>query len=90
MIGLEKMKAKAGEISHSARALTLEDMHRLHAYCLREDQSAAEKRWGVIRYVSAFVVLVREVYDQLNDGTECLSACISDDASHRRGPQVDV
>ena len=36
MIGLEKMKAAAGEISQSAHALTLKDIHGLHRLCLED------------------------------------------------------
>ena len=53
MIGLEKTKAKNGDISQSARALTLHDMHRLYDLCHRPDQTLAEKRWGIIRWVRA-------------------------------------
>jgi hypothetical protein len=52
MIGLEKMKAKAGEVSQSARALSLDDMHRLFDHCMNPSQSDADKRRGIIRYVS--------------------------------------
>jgi len=52
MVGLEKTKAKAGEVSQSARALSLEDMHRLYDRCMNPDQSEADRRRGVIRYVS--------------------------------------
>lgn len=52
MIGLEKTKAKAGELSSSARAITLQDMHRLYDHCLRSDQSDLERRSGIVRYVS--------------------------------------
>jgi hypothetical protein len=51
MIGLEKTKAQAGEVSQSARALTLDDMHRLHGVCTSSDKSAVEQRWGIIRFV---------------------------------------
>lgn len=54
MIGLEKTKAKAGEISQSMRALTLSDMKKLHDHCLRPDQSLADLRWGVVRWVSEY------------------------------------
>ena len=52
MIGLEKTKAKAGEVSQSARALSLEDMHRLYKICFDPNATDAQKRWGAIRYVS--------------------------------------
>jgi hypothetical protein len=52
MIGLEKMKAKAGEVSQSACALSLDDMHRLFDHCMNPGQSDADKRRGIIRYVS--------------------------------------
>lgn len=55
MIGLEKTKAKAGEISQSARALSLEDMHRLYGHLVGNTQlSFGERRAGIIRYVSFF------------------------------------
>ncbi|KAH7903849.1 hypothetical protein BJ138DRAFT_976983, partial [Hygrophoropsis aurantiaca] len=50
MIGLEKMKAKAGEISQSAHALSLEDMHNLYDHCMGLNPSMAERRKGIIRY----------------------------------------
>jgi hypothetical protein len=50
MIGLEKMKAKAGEVSNSARALSLGDMHRLFQQCITLG-SRGDKRRGVVRYV---------------------------------------
>ncbi|GJE89364.1 hypothetical protein PsYK624_054630 [Phanerochaete sordida] len=52
MVGLEKIKAKAGELSQSATALTIDDMHRLYNRCFREGQTEAERRWGIIRWVS--------------------------------------
>ncbi|KAF7967243.1 hypothetical protein HWV62_35061 [Athelia sp. TMB] len=54
MVGLEKTKAKAGEVSASARALSDEDMRRLHDLCFNPNQTAAEKRKGVVRYVRAY------------------------------------
>lgn len=54
MVGLEKTKAKAGEVSSSARALALEDIHRLHDYCMRE-LPVAQLRAGIIRYVNLIV-----------------------------------
>lgn len=52
MMGLEKTKARAGEISSSARALSLKDMHNLYNQCFRPDAPIAETRWGIVRYVS--------------------------------------
>lgn len=57
MVGLEKTKAKAGKVSQSARALTLEDMHRLHDICLNPNLTDAQKRWGVIQYVSSVIFI---------------------------------
>jgi hypothetical protein len=58
MIGLEKLKAKAGEVSQSARALTLDDMHRLHDECTSsKGKSLFETRWGIIRFVGAPICL---------------------------------
>lgn len=52
MTGLEKTKADAGEISHSARASGLEDMHRLfHITVGNSKLSFADRRAGTIRYV---------------------------------------
>ncbi|KAF8584182.1 hypothetical protein K439DRAFT_1616895 [Ramaria rubella] len=51
MVGLEKSKAAAGETSQSARALTLEDIHKLYDQCLgSKDLTTPECRWGVVRY----------------------------------------
>ena len=53
MMGLEKTKAKAGETSVSARALELQDMHRLYDHCVANPQASAEERHqGIVRYVS--------------------------------------
>ena len=53
MIGLEKMKARSGKVSQSARALMLEDIYRLYDHCVGQDMSSkAEKCWGILRYVS--------------------------------------
>ncbi|KAJ7020086.1 hypothetical protein C8F04DRAFT_974775, partial [Mycena alexandri] len=62
MIGLEKTKAKAGEVSQSARALSLQDMHRLHDLCLDPKASIAEQRAGIIRYTAyllAWLMMLR-------------------------------
>ncbi|KAF9804531.1 hypothetical protein IEO21_09337 [Rhodonia placenta] len=53
MIGLEKTKAKAGEVSQSAWALSLEDILRLHDHCIAHtDLQPTEQRWGVMRYTA--------------------------------------
>ncbi|KAJ7240214.1 hypothetical protein C8J57DRAFT_1245432 [Mycena rebaudengoi] len=55
MLGLEKTKAKSGEVSSSARALSLDDIHRLHDWCMKPGI------W-VIRYVAfllAWLMLLR-------------------------------
>jgi hypothetical protein len=55
MIGLEKSKAAAGEISQSARALSLEDMEKLYHHCLEQaDLTTADARWGIVRYVHIY------------------------------------
>ncbi|KAJ7291741.1 hypothetical protein C8J57DRAFT_1492205 [Mycena rebaudengoi] len=62
MTGLEKTKAKAGEVSVSARALSLSDMHNLYDLCFRPNASPAEMRWGIVRYTSylfAWLLLLR-------------------------------
>jgi hypothetical protein len=53
MVGLEKTKAKSGDVSQSARALSLDDMHRLYKLCMSPTGTAsfAETRWGIVRYV---------------------------------------
>lgn len=51
MVGLEKMKAKSGEVSQSAHALSLDDMHRLYDLCTAPSTSIYERRWGLVRYV---------------------------------------
>ncbi|KAJ7824406.1 hypothetical protein B0H14DRAFT_2597296 [Mycena olivaceomarginata] len=50
MTGLEKTKAKAGEVSTSARALSLQDMHNLYDHCFKPNASPAQMRWGIVRY----------------------------------------
>jgi hypothetical protein len=66
MIGLKKTKARQGEISQSARALTLDDMHRLHNYCMtRPGLDDAERRRGIVRYVRALAFVASEM---LTDG----------------------
>ena len=47
MIGLEKMKARSGEVSQSACALMREDMHQLYDYCMDSTQMPEESRWAV-------------------------------------------
>jgi hypothetical protein len=81
MVGLEKTKAAAGEISQSARALTLEDMHSLYLHCLVKPISSAEKRAGILRLVS-FVLYVfsgKFVYLQFTDN---LPICMAPPASN--------
>jgi hypothetical protein len=51
MLGLEKMKAKSGEVSQSARALMLDDIYRLYHHCVGRDMPEAERRRGIVRYV---------------------------------------
>ncbi|KAI5894820.1 uncharacterized protein SCHCODRAFT_02665263 [Schizophyllum commune H4-8] len=58
MVGLEKTKAAAGEVLQSARALTLDDMHRLFDLCIvqphqsKKQDALASQRKGVIRYTA--------------------------------------
>ncbi|KAG0693492.1 hypothetical protein DFH29DRAFT_881407 [Suillus ampliporus] len=62
MIGLEKMKARSGEVSQSARTLLCEDMHRLNDYCMNATRIPEERRWGVVRYTAylfAWLMLLR-------------------------------
>ncbi|KAJ7210308.1 hypothetical protein C8J57DRAFT_1257224 [Mycena rebaudengoi] len=51
MVGLEKTKAKSGEVSSSARALSLDDIHSLHDWCMKPGISLAQRRSGIIRYL---------------------------------------
>jgi hypothetical protein len=57
MVGLEKTKAKSGEISQSARALSLDDMHHLFDLCISSPASVADKRWGIVRYVHLLLTI---------------------------------
>ena len=58
MIGLEKMKAKSGEVSQSAHTLMVEDVYRLYHHCVGQDVSSkAEKCQGIVCYVSSIVLL---------------------------------
>ncbi|KAJ7433469.1 hypothetical protein FB451DRAFT_1196148 [Mycena latifolia] len=62
MVGLEKTKAKSGEVSSSARALALEDIHRLHDHCMDPTLTVAQRRTGIVRYVAyllAWLMLLR-------------------------------
>ena len=53
MIGLEKMKARLGEVSQLACALMLEDIYCLYDHCVGQDMSSkAKKHWGILCYVS--------------------------------------
>ncbi|KAK7012433.1 hypothetical protein R3P38DRAFT_3588217 [Favolaschia claudopus] len=54
--------AKSGEVSSSARALALEDIHRLYEHCVDKDLTLAQRRAGIIRYVAyllAWLMLLR-------------------------------
>ncbi|KAJ6613828.1 hypothetical protein B0H10DRAFT_1951220 [Mycena sp. CBHHK59/15] len=62
MTGLEKTKAKAGEVSTSARALSLKDMHNLYDLCFHPDATPEQIRWGIVRYAAylfAWLLLLR-------------------------------
>lgn len=61
MMGLEKMKAKQGLVSNSARAISLDDMHRFYDHCLEPSQTAPDMRWGVMRYVRSNITFVAAV-----------------------------
>lgn len=53
MIGLEKMKARSGEVSQSARALMLKNIYHLYHHCVGQDTSSkVEKHRGIVHYVS--------------------------------------
>ncbi|THH15350.1 hypothetical protein EUX98_g9480 [Antrodiella citrinella] len=61
MVGLEKTKARAGEATQSMRALSLDNIHRLHDHCFRDNQTDAERRWGVMYfavYLFAFLMVL--------------------------------
>ncbi|KAK7021652.1 hypothetical protein R3P38DRAFT_2533656, partial [Favolaschia claudopus] len=40
------------EVSTSARALSLTDMHNLYDHCFRPNATPAQMRWGIERYMS--------------------------------------
>lgn len=61
MVGLEKTKAKQGEVSRSMHALTLDDIYLLHKHCFREDQSHAERHWGIMHFVHEIVLFLLHV-----------------------------
>ncbi|KAJ7723578.1 hypothetical protein B0H16DRAFT_1787671 [Mycena metata] len=52
MVGLEKTKAKSGEVSSSVRALALEDIHRLYDHCINLNLSLGERRAGTVRFIA--------------------------------------
>lgn len=55
MIGLEKTKAKLGEVSRSARAIYYEDMIRLYHVCLKDKGlTQVQLKQGAVRYVSLY------------------------------------
>lgn len=83
MVGLEKTKAKAGEISQSARALNQEDFHRMHDLCLDPGLSLAEKKQGTVRYVSSVYLFLCFTHF-LIEIPGSLSVSVLDDASYRR------
>jgi hypothetical protein len=85
MMGLEKTKARAGEISSSARALTLQDMHHLYDQCFRPSATVAEMRQGIVRYVSDpshHDICLIPILNFFWQG--CLFVCMAPSASHRR------
>lgn len=51
MVGLEKTKARMGETSQSARALSLTDMHLLYSHCVESLDGPAIIRQGIVRHV---------------------------------------
>ena len=51
MLGLERSKAQAGEVSQSACALNLTDMFNLHKKTFNPSLSTAELRQGIVRWV---------------------------------------
>jgi len=63
MIGLEKIKARSGEVSQSARALMLEDVYHLYHHCVDQDiPSKAEKCRGIVCYVSIILCYQLEYF----------------------------
>lgn len=87
-MGLEKTKARAGETSSSARALTIEDMYHLYDQCFPPSASSPSTlRQGTVRYVSGSTcghltcqLLQPNPTSALFLG--CLSLCMALDASH--------
>ncbi|KAF9064213.1 hypothetical protein BDP27DRAFT_1230799 [Rhodocollybia butyracea] len=63
MTGLEKQKAKSGDVSQSAHALTVDDMHKLYYHLVtRPGLTTAQRRQGIIRYAAylfAWMLMLR-------------------------------
>ncbi|KAG2115308.1 uncharacterized protein F5147DRAFT_769766 [Suillus discolor] len=52
IIGLEKTKARQGEVSQSAQALLLDDMYCLHDYCMMHHSlNNADRQCGIVQYM---------------------------------------
>ncbi|KAG1786627.1 uncharacterized protein HD556DRAFT_1313380 [Suillus plorans] len=60
MIGLEKMKARSGEVSQSAHVLLREDMHQLYDYYMDNTHTPEERRWGVLMLLQIKEVVTLE------------------------------
>lgn len=59
MIGLEKTKARAGEIQQSVKAMTADMMRRLYFVCISNPTlTDAQRRQGIVRYVSMLHLLL--------------------------------
>ncbi|KAG2047481.1 hypothetical protein BDR06DRAFT_1030837 [Suillus hirtellus] len=65
MIGLEKTKARQGEVSQSAWALLLDDVHHLHNYCMI--QTVFLFAWLLVLQVEEALSLTFESIDALPD-----------------------
>jgi len=80
MIGLEKTKARMGEVSQSARALSLEDMHRLYDACLIQSSLMAKSDGGPYNMLVFFCVIIH--WSHRMNVIACLPLSISHDSSH--------
>lgn len=82
MMGLEKMKAKLGEVSRSARALTKSNMLSLYRVCVTDSTlSAAERASGTLRYVCTHFFTILFLYFNISY-TDSISFCLASALAH--------
>ncbi|KAK7016607.1 hypothetical protein R3P38DRAFT_3321045 [Favolaschia claudopus] len=65
MVGLEKTKAKSGEVYSSARALALDDIHRLYKHCMNRPPVAYLLAWLMLLRVDEVIKLRFENIDKV-------------------------